>query len=69
MARKENKFEIDELEERIAPSAVGAVGSLLGDVGNIGANVTANDTVSVNLPILGTVSVGVTGNNSVGLSL
>lgn len=66
MARKEKNFEIDELEERIAPSAVG---SLLGDLGNIGASVNANDTVSVNLPILGTVSVGITGNNSVGLSL
>lgn len=65
MARKE-KFEIDELEERIAPSAVG---NLLGSVGNIGANVTANDTVSVNLPILGTVSAGVTGNDGVSLSL
>lgn len=66
MERKEKKFEIDALEERIAPSAVS---SLLGGLGNIGANVTANDTVSVNLPILGTVSVGVTGNDGVSLSL
>ncbi|HJT36418.1 MAG TPA: hypothetical protein VJ783_30625 [Pirellulales bacterium] len=60
MARKE-KFEIDELEERIAPTSLG--------LGSIGASVNANDTVSLNLPILGSVSVGVSGNDSANVSL
>ncbi|HEX7447061.1 MAG TPA: hypothetical protein VF306_05925 [Pirellulales bacterium] len=60
MARTEKKFEIDQLEERIAPSTLGLSG--------ISAGVNANDTVSLNLPLLGNVSLGVSGNDSVNVS-
>lgn len=66
MARKENKFEIEQVEERIAPSAVSG---LLGSIGTISANVTGNDTVSASLPLLGNVSVGVNANDGVSISL
>lgn len=60
MARTEKKFEIDELEERIAPTSLGISGI------NAGAN--ANDTLTVGLPLLGNVSVGLNANNSVSVS-
>lgn len=59
-----SKFEIDQLEERIAPSTVG--------IGGLSVGVTANDSVSIGLPLLGNVSVGVNANDTVstsGLSL
>lgn len=52
-----SKFEIDQLEERIAPTTVG--------VGGLSAGVTANDTVSIGLPLIGNVSVGINANDSV----
>ena len=60
MARKENNFEIDQLEERIAPSAL--------SISNPTANVSGNDTLTVGLPLLGNVSVGLNANDSVGVS-
>ena len=53
------KFEIDQLEERIAPSTLA--------IAPTGAGVAASDGVSVGLPILGSVSVGVSANDSVSL--
>jgi hypothetical protein len=54
------KFEIDQLEERIAPSTLA--------ISPIGAGVSGNDSVSVGLPILGNVSVGVNASDSVSFS-
>ncbi|HET6880098.1 MAG TPA: hypothetical protein VFI31_08080 [Pirellulales bacterium] len=55
-----NKFEIDQLEERIAPSTVGIGGFSLG--------VSGNDGVSIGLPLLGNISVGVNANDTVSFS-
>lgn len=60
------KFEIDQLEERIAPSTLAIAPTSVG--------VAANDGVTIGLPILGNVSVGVNANDTVsfgglGLSL
>ncbi|HEX7379438.1 MAG TPA: hypothetical protein VF278_20110 [Pirellulales bacterium] len=55
-----SKFEIDELEERIAPSTLAVSGFSLG--------VSGSDSVNVGLPLLGNVSVGVNANDSVGFS-
>ncbi|HVX60192.1 MAG TPA: hypothetical protein VHC19_06320 [Pirellulales bacterium] len=55
-----SKFEIDALEERIAPSTLA--------ISPIDAGVSANDNVSIGLPLLGTVSVGVSANDSVSVS-
>lgn len=52
-----NKFEIDQLEERIAPSTLG--------IGATSVGVSGNDGVSVGLPLLGNVSVGVNANDTV----
>ena len=53
-----SKFEIDQLEERIAPSALGIGATSLG--------VAANDSVSVGLPLgLGSLSVAVNANDTV----
>ena len=52
-----SKFEIDQLEERIAPSTLGI------DPTSVGVN--GNNSVSVSLPLLGTVSVGVNANDTV----
>ena len=52
-----SKFEIDQLEERIAPSTVGVGGFSLG--------VSGSDSVSIGLPLLGNVSVGVNANDTV----
>ena len=54
------KFEIDQLEERIAPSTLAISGMTAG--------VSGNDSVTVGLPLLGNVSVGVNANDSVSLS-
>ncbi|HQU41363.1 MAG: hypothetical protein B7Z73_14110 [Planctomycetia bacterium 21-64-5] len=55
------KFEIDQLEERIAPSTIGVGGFTLG--------VAGTDGVAVGLPLgLGSVSVGVMANDSVSFS-
>jgi hypothetical protein len=51
------KFEIDQLEERIAPSTLAIAPTSVG--------VAVNDGASVGLPILGSVSVGVSANDSV----
>ena len=51
------KFEIDQLEERIAPSTLAIAPTSVG--------VAGNDSVSVGLPLLGNVSVGVAANDSV----
>lgn len=51
------KFEIDQLEERIAPSTLG--------IGATSAGVSGSDGVSVGLPIIGNVSLGVSANDSV----
>lgn len=51
------KFEIDQLEERIAPSTLAIAPTSVG--------VASSDGVSVGLPLLGTVSVGVSANDSV----
>ena len=51
------KFEIDQLEERIAPSTVAIAPTSVG--------VAANDSVTIGLPILGNVSVGVNANDTV----
>lgn len=55
-----NKFEIDQLEERIAPSTLAVSG--------FSAGVSGNDSVSVGLPLLGNVSVGVNANDTVSFS-
>jgi hypothetical protein len=55
-----NKFEIDQLEERIAPSTLGISGFSLG--------VAGNDGVTVGLPLLGNISVGVNANDTVSFS-
>ena len=53
------KFEIEQLEERVAPSAIGA----------LSAGVTGQDGASVGLPMgLGSVSVGVNANDSASFS-
>ena len=52
-----SKFEIDQLEERIAPSTLG--------IGATSVGVSGNDSVSIGLPLLGNVSVGVTANDTV----
>ena len=52
-----SKFEIDQLEERIAPSTLAI------DPGSAG--VSGSDSVSISLPMLGTVSVGVNANDTV----
>lgn len=53
-----SKFEIDQLEERIAPSSLG--------IGATSVGVAGNDGVSVGLPLgLGNVSVGITANDTV----
>jgi len=52
-----SKFEIDQLEERIAPSTLSISPTSVG--------VSGNDSVSVGLPLLGNVSVGVNANDSV----
>ncbi|HVX13648.1 MAG TPA: hypothetical protein VHC22_20865 [Pirellulales bacterium] len=54
------KFEIDQLEERIAPSTLA--------ISPVSAGVSGNDSVTVGLPILGNVSVGVSANDSVSFS-
>ncbi|HVA47362.1 MAG TPA: hypothetical protein VNH11_13415 [Pirellulales bacterium] len=54
------KFEIDQLEERIAPSTVA--------ISPVSAGVSGSDGVSVGLPLLGNVSVGVSANDSVSFS-
>lgn len=54
------KFEIDQLEERIAPSTLG--------LGALGAGVSGSDGATVTLPIIGTISVGVGANDSVSVS-
>ena len=54
------KFEIDQLEERIAPSTVA--------IGAFTAAVSGNDGVTVGLPLLGNVSVGVNAHDSVSFS-
>lgn len=51
------KFEIDQLEERIAPSTLG--------IGATSVGVSGSDSVTIGLPILGNVSVGVSANDSV----
>jgi hypothetical protein len=51
------KFEIDQLEERIAPSTLAISPTSVG--------VSGNDSVSVGLPLLGNVSVGVNANDTV----
>lgn len=52
------EFEIDQLEERIAPSTIGIGATSLG--------VTGSDSASVGLPLgLGSVSVGVNANDTV----
>lgn len=51
------KFEIDQLEERIAPSALG--------IGATSVGVSGSDSVTIGLPLLGNVSVGVSANDSV----
>ena len=51
------KFEIDQLEERIAPSTLAIAPTSVG--------AAANDSASVGLPILGSVSAGVSANDSV----
>lgn len=52
------KFEIDQLEERIAPSTLG--------IGATSVGVTGNDSVTVGLPLgLGNLSVGVNANDTV----
>lgn len=58
------KFEIDQLEDRIAPSTLAIAPTSLGIVGT--------DAVAIGLPLLGTVSVAVAANDTVsfgGLSL
>lgn len=53
-----SKFEIDQLEERIAPSTLG--------IGATSVGVSGTDGVAVGLPLgLGTLSVGVTANDTV----
>lgn len=54
------KFEIDQLEERIAPSTLG--------IGGLSAGVTGNNSVTIGLPLLGNVSVGVNANDTVSFS-
>jgi hypothetical protein len=54
------RFEIDQLEERIAPSTLGVSGFALG--------ATGNDTVTVGLPLLGNLSVGIAANDAVSFS-
>lgn len=51
------KFEIDQLEERIAPSTLG--------IGATSVGVSGSDSVTIGLPLLGNVSVGVSANDSV----
>lgn len=59
------KFEIEQLEERVAPS-VAAAGS---GIGGFDLGVTGHDSASVGLPLgLGNVSVGVNANDSVSFS-
>jgi hypothetical protein len=55
------KFEIDLLEERIAPSTL----SLL----DTSVSGSTSDSVSATLPVVGTVSVDASGSGSVGVSL
>lgn len=55
-----SKFEIDELEERIAPSTLAVSG--------FGLGVSGSDSVNIGLPLLGNVSVGVNANDSVSFS-
>jgi hypothetical protein len=55
-----HKFEIDQLEERIAPSTVA--------VGGVGAGASGSEGVTIGLPILGSVSVGVSGSDSASTS-
>lgn len=52
-----SKFEIDQLEERIAPSTLSISPTSVG--------VSGNDSVSVGLPLLGNVSASVNANDSV----
>lgn len=55
------KFEIEQLEERVAPSTMA--------IGGLSAGVTGNDSASVGLPLgLGSVSVGANANDSVSFS-
>lgn len=54
------KFEIDPLEERIAPSTLA--------LGDTSIGVSGSDSVSIGLPLLGTVSVGVSANDTVSIS-
>ena len=55
------KFEIEQLEERVAPSATG--------IGGFDLGVSGHDSASVGLPLgLGNVSAGVNANDSVGFS-
>lgn len=57
------KFEIEQLEERVAPSTA-AMG-----IGGFDLGVTGHDSVSVGLPLgLGSVSVGANANDSVSFS-
>lgn len=51
------KFEIDQLEERIAPSTLAISPTSVG--------VSGNDSASIGLPLLGNVSVGANANDSV----
>lgn len=51
------KFEIDQLEERIAPSSIAIAPTSVG--------VSGSDSVSIGLPLLGNVSVGVNANDTV----
>lgn len=55
------KFEIEQLEERVAPSTM--------SIGGLSVGVTGTDSVSAGLPLgLGTVSADVNANNSVAFS-
>jgi hypothetical protein len=54
------KFEIDQLEERIAPSTLA--------IGGMSAGVSGSDGVTVGLPLLGNVSIGANANDTVNFS-
>ncbi|HVX12891.1 MAG TPA: hypothetical protein VHC22_17035 [Pirellulales bacterium] len=54
------KFEIDQLEERIAPSTLA--------ISPASAGVSGSDSASVGLPILGNITAGVSANDSVSFS-
>ncbi|HET6880099.1 MAG TPA: hypothetical protein VFI31_08085 [Pirellulales bacterium] len=54
------KFEIDQLEERIAPSTMA--------LGGFTAGASGSDGATISLPILGTVSVGANANDSASFS-